>query len=77
MWGRCNIENAPSGQDKTKRITFSEEFDEIPRVSVSCAGWLAIRAVFTNDTSKTGTTIGVQHVQGSTLNVGVDWIAIG
>ncbi len=77
MWGRVIIENAQSGQDATKNLTFPEAFDNVPTVSVTCAGWIAIRAVFCNGTSKTGTTLGAMQAQGRTLNIHLDWIAIG
>jgi len=77
MWGRVTIQSVPSSQDKTISITFPEAFENVPRVVVTCAGWIAIRAVFANGTSKTGTQIGCMQTQGSTLDVNLDWVAIG
>ena len=77
MWGRATISNAPSDQDRTVNVTFPEEFDSVPRVAVACAGWIAIRAVFSVDTSKTSTKLGAMHAQGRSLDVDLEWVAIG
>lgn len=77
MWGTATIQSVPSGEDKVMTINFPESFESAPKVVATCAGWLAVRALFTNQTTTTKTEIGVQHIQGVTLNVPVDWVAIG
>ena len=77
MFGKATIRNVPSGQDKTVDITFPESFENIPRIAVTCTGWLAIRAVFAADITVSTAKLGAQHIQGTTQNVPLDWIAIG
>ncbi len=77
MFGKATIPNVPNGQDKTVDITFPESFENTPRIVATCTNWLAIRAVFATDITVSSAKLGAHHIQGSTQNVPLDWIAIG
>ena len=77
MWGKATIQSVPNDQDKTITVTFPETFGSIPTVAATCAGWMAIRGVFATDIGKGSMKLGAHHIQGTTLNVPIDWLAIG
>lgn len=77
MWGAITISNAASGTDATGTITFPESFNTAPKITVTCKSWIAIRGIFAYDTGTASSKVGVYHTQGNSVNVGIDWIAIG
>lgn len=77
QWGYHNFNNAPTGTDATGSVTFTRRYASNPAVVVSCAKWIAIRGVWSHGVSTSGFKCGVHHIQGSTEDVPVNWVAIG
>ena len=77
QWGYHNFNNVHTGTDATGSVTFTRRYASNPVVVVSCAKWVAIRSVWTNGVSTSGFNCGVHHIQGTTQDVPVNWVAIG
>ena len=77
QWGSHNFRNVPTDKDTTGSVTFTRRYASNPAVVVSCANWVAIRSVWSNGVTTRGFSCGVHHIQGSTVDVPVNWVAIG
>ena len=77
QWGYHNFNNVPSDKDATGSVTFTRRYASNPVVVVSCAVWIAIRSVWSYGVTTSGFKCGVHHIQGSTEDVPVNWVAIG
>ena len=77
QWGYHNFNNVPSDKDATGSVTFTRRYASNPVVVVSCAVWIAIRSVWSHGVTTSGFKCGVHHIQGSTEDIPVNWVAIG
>ena len=78
QWGFHNFSNVATNTDTTGSVTFTRRYKNNPAVVVSCASWIAIRGIWSNNVSTSGFKCGIFHQQGSTISsVSVNWIAIG
>lgn len=77
MWGLLTVNSVASSSDKTATVTFPEAFASAPTVVATVASWISSPTIFINSANTTSASIGVKHIQGTTLNVAVRWIAIG
>ena len=77
QWGYHNFNNVPTDKDTTGSVNFTRRYASNPVVVVSCDIWVAIRGVWSYSVTTSGFKCGVHHIQGSTEDVLVNWVAIG
>ena len=77
QWGYHNFNNVPTDKDTTGQVNFTRRYASNPVVVVSCAIWIAIRGIWSYGVTTSGFGCGVHHIQGSTEDVPVNWVAIG
>lgn len=80
MFGRTTVNSVPSRTDKGVTITYPEAFNATPIIVATVANWVARPIVCAYPNSSSPTTqfrLIVNHEQGDSQDVPINWVAIG
>ena len=76
-FGSAMLTDIASGAESPKSVSFGVSFSTAPIVTFTVASWVPVVFQVVSSTSTSSFNALVKHNFGSTLNIQIDWIAIG
>ena len=76
-FGSAMLTDIASGAESPKSVSFGVSFSTAPIVTFTVASWVPVVFQVVSSTSTSSFDALVKHNFGSTLNIRIDWIAIG